>query len=355
MALRIFVVNPGSTSTKIAVFHGNECVLEKAIRHAPTELAAFSAAIDQLEYRLGLILDIGLDFSSIDAFVGRGGLLKPLESGTWLVDDFMLGDLKNARNGDHASNLGALIASILADRYGKKAYIVDPPAVDEMMDIARLTGLPQIKRKSVFHALNQKAVTRRAANELGLEYNKGKFIVAHLGGGISVGAHDCGRVVDVNDAIEEGPFSPERAGTLPAGQLADLCFSGRYSKPEIKKMLAGKGGLYAHTGTTDCMKLEMEAEKDQKIRLILDAMNYKISKEICACAAALCGDVDAVIITGGLARSKYIIEAIKKRVSFLGKFIVYAGEYEMEALAQGVTRVLEGKEAPKVYGIGGCE
>ncbi len=219
------------------------------------------------------------------------------------------------------------------------------------MDIARFTGVPAIKRRSVFHALNQKAAAMRGAVDMGIEYNNANFIVAHLGGGITVGAHEHGRVVDVNNGLEEGPFSPERAGELPTGQLVELCFSGKYTKPDIKRMLVGGGGLAAYTGTTDCEKLEVEAEKDENIRLLLDAMAYRISKEICASAAALCGNIDCVVITGGLAHSSYLVEKIMKRVSFLGKILVYPGEDEMRALSEGAIRVLEGKE--KAYGYGG--
>ena len=353
MAFNIFVINPGSTSTKVAVFNGNNCVLDKVIRHTPDELKAFSAAVDQFEYRLGLVKQIACDFGSMDAFVGRGGLLKPLKGGTFVVDQAMLEDLKSSKFGDHASNIGAMIAATLANQFGKMAYVVNPPVVDELMDLARLTGLPQISRVCIFHALNQKAAAMRAAHEIGIDYDKGRFIVAHLGGGITVGAHDCGRVTDVNNALEEGPFSPERAGNLPTGQLVDLCFSGLYTKAEIKKMLAGRGGLFAYTGMTDCEKLEIEAERDIKIRIVLDAMIYRISREICASAAALCGDINCIVVTGGLAYSSYIIEGIKKRVGFLGKLIVYSGENEMEALAEGVLRVLGGSEGAFDYEKGG--
>ena len=233
--------------------------------------------------------------------------------------------------------------------YKKKAYVVDPPVVDELMDEARYTGLPEISRISIFHALNQKATAIYAANEAGMEYNKGRFIVAHLGGGISVGAHELGRVVEVSNAFEEGPFSPERAGNLPTEQLVELCFSGRYTKAEIKKLLVGKGGLMAFTGTTDFRKLEELMEKDCEIKKLINAFAYHISREICACAASLNGKIDRIIITGGLAASKYLIEEIRRRVSFLGDIFVFPGEREMVALSEGVIRVLEGKEEAKQY------
>jgi butyrate kinase len=353
MAFNIFVVNPGSTSTKIAVYTGTECVFNKVIRHDPDDLKVFNTAVDQFEYRFGMVMDIAWDFESIDAFVGRGGFSKPLKGGTYIVDKSMLEDIKSSKYGDHASNLGAIIASTLANKFGKKAYVVNPPVVDELMNVARFTGLPQITRISAFHALNQKAAAIHAAHVAGIDYCNGRFIVAHLGGGISVGAHDHGRVVDVNNALEEGPFSPERAGGLPTGQLVEMCFSGQYTKSEIKKMLTGRGGLYAYTGTTDCKKLEIEAESDGNIKLILDAMIYKVSREMCACAAALYGIVDNIVVTGGLAYSSYIVEGIKQRVGFLGKFVVYPGENEAGALAEGALRVLDGLETACEYEKGG--
>jgi butyrate kinase len=246
--------------------------------------------------------NISLD--SVDAFAGRGGFLKPLGGGTYMVNESMISDLKEAKYGNHASNLGAIIASSLAAVCGKPSFVVNPIVVDEMAEEARFTGLPFIKRKSVFHALNHKAIAARAASELNIDYNEADFIIAHLGGGFSIGVHHMGKVIDVNNAMEEGPFSPERAGSLPSAQLVDLCFSGRYSKDEIKRLLAGKGGLVAYTGTTDVKKLLAAAGENPEIQRLLDAMAYKVSREICAGAASLYGRPDAVIITGGLARSE---------------------------------------------------
>lgn len=353
MEFNVFVINPGSTSTKVALFEGEKCVFDSVIRHDPAELKAFPTVASQFEYRFNTVNKIvqeeRINLGAVDAFAGRGGLLKPLKGGTYVVGKHMLDDLESARYGEHACNLGAIIAAKLADQYHKPAYVVDPVVVDELMDEARLTGLPEITRKSIFHALNQKAAALRAAVEMGIEYKKGRFIVAHLGGGISVGAHDKGRVVDVNNALEEGPFSPDRAGSLPAGQLVELCFSGRYSKEDIKKLLVGKGGLFAYTGTTDCRKVEADAENDENTGKVLAAMIYRISVEICARAAALCGKIDRVVITGGLAHSSYIVDELKKRVSFLGPVTVYPGEDEMPALADGVLRVLTGKEKAFEY------
>jgi butyrate kinase len=261
----------------------------------------------------------------------------------------MLEDLRTSRYGNHASNLGALIVSELAAIYSKEAYVVNPPVVDELMEEARVTGLPEIKRTSVFHALNQKAVAIRVARDTGVDYNKSRFIVAHLGGGVSVGAHDMGRVTDVNNGLEEGPFTPQRTGSLPVIQLVDLCFSGKYTKAEINKLLVGKGGLYAHTGISDGIILAEKAEKDSSVKLLFDAMAYRIAREICACAATLYGKVDRIIITGGLANDTVLVGKIKDRVSFLGPVAVYPGEDEMTALAEGMIRVLEGHETALQY------
>lgn len=353
MNLKIFVINPGSTSTKIAVFNGKDCEFSRTVNHDPEELKTFRTAAEQFDLRFMLISDIadheGINLSQMDAFAGRGGMLKPMDGGTYIIGKDMLEDLSQSRYGDHASNLGAMIAEKFAVKYGKRAFIADPPVVDELMDEARYTGLPEILRISKFHALNQKAGAIYAANGAGIEYNKSRLIVAHLGGGISIGAHDQGRVIEVNNALEEGPFSPERAGSLPTGQLVDLCFGGKYSKTEIQKMLVGKGGFCAYTGSTDFRKLEGLIDKDIEINKLINAFIYQISKEICACSAALYGKIDLIVITGGMAASKYLVDRIIKRVSFLGKIIVVPGEREMIALAEGAIRVLEGTEEAKQY------
>lgn len=353
MALEIFVINPGSTSTKIAVYNAEKCEIVKTIHHQPSDFKAFPTTTSQFEHRYRLIMEIvkqeNINLNEIDAFVGRGGILRPIKGGTYIIGKEMLQDLNASKYGFHACNFGAMIANKLAEQYDKPAYVVDPPVVDEIMDEARLSGLPEIHRKIVFHALNQKSSAIYAASEAGIEYNKGRFIVAHLGGGISVGAHEFGRVLDVNNGMEEGSFSPERAGGLPTEQLVELCFSGRYTKNEIMKLLVGSGGLMAYTGTTDLLKLEALEETNVEIRKVLNAMIYQISREICASAAALNGKVDMIIITGGLAKSTLIVEGIRKRVSFLGIISVVPGEREMAAMAEGVIRVLEGKEEPKKY------
>jgi len=351
--MKIFVINPGSTSTKIAVFENDNCVMEKVVRHNPEELKAFSTASSQFEYRIKTINEIidqeGINLSEIDAFVGRGGCLRPLSGGTYIINEQMIEDLKSSKYGDHASNLGAMIALNLAQKYGKPSYIVNPVVVDELMDEARYTGVPEIKRRTTFHALNQKAIAMRAAEEMGINYVDGNFIVAHLGGGISVGAHKNGRIVDVNNALSEGPFSPERAGSVPTLDLVELCFSGKYTKEEIKKLLVGKGGLVAYTGTSDCRDVEKMAADKPEYRKLISAMAYNIAKEICACAAALNGKIDRIAITGGVAYWSLLVEEIKKRVSFLGEVVVYPGEDELKALAEGVLRVFQGKEQAMTY------
>ncbi len=349
----IFVVNPGSTSTKIALYIGEQCEFNENLTHERSELNVYPSIPDQLEYRFRSIIhataNAGIDLGQADAYIGRGGLLKPLPSGTYTVNDNMLNDLQNERYGSHACNLGAIIVHRLSLEYGKPAYIANPPVVDELMEEARYTGIPAICRASVFHALNHKAVALRAAEQLGLEYNKANFIVAHMGGGISVGAHRQGKVVDVNNALEEGPFSPERAGNIPTGQLVELCYSGRYTKSEMKKLLVGHGGIVAYTNSTDIKSLVSRAEQEKDLHELLNAMIYRISREICASAAALSGQIDGVILTGGLAHSEYIVSNIKKRVSFLAPVLVFPGEDELAALAASAKRVLEGSETCLTY------
>lgn len=349
----IFAINPGSTSTKLALFRSRELVFERSVAHDVDSLRRFKIAADQLEYRFKFIMDVlkeeSIDPSIIDAFVGRGGLLKPLSGGTYAVNDRMLEDLSQSTYGDHASNLGAIIADRLGKENKKPAFTVNPVVVDELIDEARFTGLPLINRVSAFHALNQKAVAKKVAKDIGIDYENGNFIVAHLGGGISVGAHKNGRVIYVNNALEEGPFSPERAGSLPTKQLVNLCFSGEYTKDEVNKMLVGKGGFYAHTGTTDVKSIMEKAQSDESYRRVVDAFTYNLSKEISGLAACFAGDVDRIVITGGLAHSKEIVKAVEKRVSFIAPVFVVPGEDELRALEEGVIHVLDGLEEIKSY------
>jgi len=352
---RLLVINPGSTSTKIAVFDNEKPVFEETIRHSTEELAPYATVADQFEFRKNMILDTlnakGINITKLSAVIGRGGLLKPIQSGIYEVNDAMLKDLREAKRGQHASNLGGILAYEIASPLHIPAYIVDPVVVDELDDIARITGMPELERISIFHALNQKAVARRAAKDLGKAYEELNLIVAHLGGGISVGAHKKGRVVEVNNALDgEGPMSPERAGTLPVGGLIKLCYSGKYTIDEIKKKIVGKGGLVAHLGTNDGREVVKRIEAgDKHAELVYKAMAYQVAKEIGACAAALEGKVDAICLTGGLAYDKLLTGWIKESVEFISQVLIYPGEDEMIALAEGGLRVLRKEEEPKVY------
>lgn len=352
---RLLVINPGSTSTKIAIFDNEKLVLEETLRHSTEELSPYKNIYDQYEFRKSLILktlsEKEINITRLSAVVGRGGLLRPIAGGTYNVSGKMIEDLKIGVLGEHASNLGGIIAGEIASGLNIPSFIVDPVVVDEMQDIARISGIPELTRKSIFHALNQKAVARRASNELNKNYEELNFIVAHLGGGISVGAHKKGKVIDVNNALDgDGPFSPERAGSLPSGDLAKMCYSGEYTLDDIKKKIKGNGGLVAYLGTNDAREVEeMINNGDEKAELIFKAMAYQVAKEIGACAAVLKGKVEGIILTGGIAHNKEFISWIKERVEFIGKVFIYPGEDEMIALAQGGLRVLRGEETAKEY------
>jgi butyrate kinase len=352
---RILAVNPGSTSTRIACFEDETERLSENVTHGADSLSAFKTISDQFSLRAGAVesflLKNHVALVTLDAVVGRGGLLRPVESGTYAVNDRMLSDLRKAERGEHASNLGGLIARSLADKAGAAAFIVDPVVVDELDDVARVTGLPQITRRSIFHALNQKAVARIAAGELKRAYEEINLIVAHLGGGISVGCHRRGRVVDVNNALDgDGPFSPERAGGIPSGQLADLCFSGQCTGTEIKKMLTGRGGLVAHLGTNDMREVNARiASGDARARLVFEAMSYQVVKQVGAAAAALNGDVQAIVLTGGLAADNRFAGSVEKGVRWIARVLTIPGEREMISLCEGALRVLRGQEPVKEY------
>ncbi|MEC3758851.1 butyrate kinase [Bacillus halotolerans] len=354
---RILTINPGSTSTKIGVFHNERSIFEKTLRHNIEELQQFDHIIDQYEFRKKHILETlheqGINISKFDAVCARGGLLRPIEGGTYEVNDDMIEDLKSGYAGQHASNLGGIIAREIADGLNIPSYIVDPVVVDEMSELAKISGMPEIERKSIFHALNQKAVARKAADSLGKRYENMKMIITHLGGGITIGVHDRGRVVDVNNGLHgEGPFSPERAGTVPAGDLVDLCFSGEYTKEEMMKKLVGTGGLSGYLGTNDAVKVEqMIQEGDEKARLIFDAMAYQVAKEIGAASAVLKGEVEAIVLTGGLAYGKSFVSSIRSYIDWISDVLVYPGENELQSLAQGALRVLQGEEQSKQYRI----
>lgn len=351
---KILAINPGSTSTKIAVYADEKPLLVQTIRHSIDDLAHYPRVIDQFEFRKDLVLktlqDDGIPFD-FDAIVGRGGLLKPIPGGVYEVNDAMLDDMMHAMR-THACNLGCLIAAELAAALPRcRAFIADPGVVDELDEVARINGSPLMPRITIWHALNQRAIARRYAKERDTRYEALNLIVCHLGGGISVGAHRKGRAIDVPNALDgEGPFSPERAGTLPAGDLIDLCFSGRFSQAELKKRICGRAGLAAHLGTTDMQAIERRiAEGDEHARLIVDAMIYQIAKSIGGAAVALYGEVDAILLTGGMAHSDYITSRLSRRVSFLAPVSIYPGEDELEALALNALGALRGELEVKVY------
>ncbi len=345
----MLVINPGSTSTKIAVYDNKTEVLNQTIRHDSEKIETFEKVIDQYEFRVETIEKIlaskNITVDKFDVIVGRGGMLKPIEGGAWIINEKMIDDLRKAERGEHASNLGAVIAQNIADKIGVKAYIVDPVVVDEMDDVARISGIPEIERSSVFHALNQKASARKLATQLGEKYEDINLIVTHMGGGVTVGAHKRGRVVDVNNGVYgDGPFTPERSGSLPPEQVIQMCFSGKYTMPEMIKKIHGKGGMAAYLGTADCRVVEEEINKgNKKFELILDAMAYQIAKEIGEMAVVLDGEIDGILLTGGLAFYKDLMDRIIKKIKFLGKIHVVPGENEMEALRDGVLMALDGK------------
>lgn len=354
MRFKILAINPGSTSTKIALYDGGEVLFEQTLRHSVEEIAKYQSVYEQLDWRRGLIMDVieeqQLDVKELDAVIGRGGIINPVEAGVYEVNSAMCRDLKHARK-EHASNLGALIADEIANLAGVKAYIADPVVVDEMDDLAKVGGLPQTPRQSLFHALNQKATARLYCDDNGKDYDKSRLIVAHLGGGISVATHKNGRVVDTNNALDGcGPFSPERAGRIEPGELVNIIYSGKYTKSEIDKMVLGQGGLIAHLGESYVSKIIEKIEGgDKHAKLIIDAMCYNISKSIGAMATVLKGDVDAIIITGGVAYNKYITDVISASCSFIAPIAIYAGENELQTLELNARLVLEGVVIPKEY------
>lgn len=351
----ILAINPGSTSTKIALFQEETELFSENLFHPADLIAQYANIPSQFDFRQKAIVEVlkreKISFADIDAFVGRGGLLRPIPSGTYRVNEAMLADLQSGARGGHASNLGAILAHQLASVHNKAAFIVDPVVVDEMNEIARLSGHPLLPRISIFHALNQKAVGRKAASQLGREYNTLNLIIAHLGGGISVAAHQQGRVIDVNNALDgDGPFSPERSGTLPTGDLVRLCFSGKYDVKQVGKMIKGQGGVVAYLGVNDMRIVSQRIrEGDRKAEKIYRGMAYQVAKEIGSMATVLCGKVDAVILTGGIACDELFINWIRERVAFIASILVFPGEGEMESLALGVLRVLRGEEQAKKY------
>lgn len=352
---KLLIINPGSTSTKIGVFEDETLVMEETIRHTTEELAGYNMIVDQVDFRKQLILDIlaekNVDVKSFNVIVGRGGMLKPISGGTYAVSDELLHDLKIGKQGQHASNLGGILAREIGDSIGVPSYIVDPVVVDELEPVARFSGVPELPRRSVFHALNQKAVAKRYAKEQGVSYDSLRLIVVHMGGGVSVGSHIGGRIVDVNNALDgEGAFSPERAGGVPAGDLVKMCFSGNYTQQQVMKKLVGNGGFNAYVGTNDMRNLvKMAAEGSTEAANIIDAFHYQVAKDIGAAATVLEGKVDQIILTGGIAYNKVTQDALTKRAGWIAPVTVYPGEDELLALTQGALRVMNGEEKVMEY------
>jgi butyrate kinase len=353
---RILAINPGSTSTKFAVYFDTECVLNKTIRHSFDDLFHYENIIDQFDFRKGLIIDAlveeGIEVDSIKYIIGRGGLTYPVESGIYRVNHRMLQHLREGVMGEHASNLGPLLADFIALQIpDAQAFIADPVVTDELENIARVSGHSNFKRVSIFHALNQKATARSHAKKMGGIYEEMNLIVAHLGGGISVGAHKKGRVVDVNNALNgEGPFSPERSGTLPAGQLIEICFSGKYSKSEMDRMVVGEGGFVSFLGTNNAQEVQKLAESgNEKAMFYQEALFYQVAKTIGEMSVVLDGKVDAILLTGGLAHNAGMEEYIKMKAGFIAPVYCYPGEDELEALAMNALRVARGDVTPTEY------
>lgn len=354
--MKILTINPGSTSTKVAIFEDEKLLHSKTLRHSTEELAPFKRLTDQFEFRAKIVEEFlkeaGIEPRDLAAVVGRGGLLDPMPGGTYKVSEDMLEILREGKNGEHASNLGALIAYEFTKKYGIPSFIVDPVVVDELEPLARYSGHPLFKRKSIFHALNQKATARMAAAQLGKTYEEVNLIVVHMGGGISIGAHRKGKVVNVNNALDgDGPFTPERSGTLPLTQLIDLCFSGKYTLDEMKKKIKGAGGMVDYLGTNDGLTVQQQIrEGNKEAELVYKAMAYQIAKWIGKMAAVLKGEVDAIVFTGGLAYDKeFMLKWLTDYVSFIAPILVFPGGDEERALAMGALRVLRGLEQAKNY------
>ena len=355
MSVKSLIINPGSTSTKIGVFEDETLLFEETLRHSTEEIAKYATIFDQKDFRKDIILNLlkskDFDINSLGMVVGRGGMLKPIPGGTYECTDALVKDLEVGVSGQHASNLGGILAKEIADEIGVPAYIVDPVVVDELMPIARYSGVPELPRVSIFHALNQKAVAKRYAKEVGKKYEDLNLIVVHMGGGVSVGPHKNGKVVDIFNALDgDGAFSPERAGGVPSGALIKMCFSGEYTQAEVYKKVVGNGGFNAYVGTNDMRDVEkMCNEGDAKAAEVRDAFILQMSKNIGAMATVLEGKVDQIIVTGGIAYDKYVVAKIKERCEWIAPFTVYPGEDELLALVQGGLRVLNGEEEAQKY------
>ena len=355
MSIKTLVINPGSTSTKVGVFEDETLLFEETLRHPTEEIAKYASVIDQKDFRKAIILDFLKEKNcapeSLNVIVGRGGLLKPIPGGTYPVSDALLADLKAGVQGQHASNLGGILAREIGDSLGIPSYIVDPVVVDELTNKARISGMPELPRRSIFHALNQKAVARRFAKENGKRYEDLNLIVIHMGGGVSVGAHNHGKVVDVNNILDgEGCFSPARSGTVPVGDLVKMCFSGKYTQQEVYKKICGNGGFNGYLHTNDARTVgKMADEGNAEAKLVWDAFFYQIAKDAGAMAAVLHGQVDQIILTGGIAYNPNTEKYLKEYLGFIAPITVYPGEDELLALCQGALRVMTGEEKPMEY------
>jgi len=355
--MRILVINPGSTSTKISVFDEREDIFTTNIKHSTEEINSYKRVIDQFELREKIILSelkqAGIELSSIDVVVGRGGLVKPIPGGVYRVNDALLRDLRDERTRSHASNLGGVLAYAIARaiKPGTDAFIIDPVVVDELEPVARFSGMPEIPRISIFHALNHKAVARRYARECGVKYEDLNLIVVHLGGGVTVGAHKNGRVIDVNNGLDgEGPYSPERSGGLPVADLVSLCFSGKFTHEEMKRKITGQGGLVAYLGTNSAYDVSRKVKDgDEGATLVYQGMAYQVAKDIGAMSAVLEGRVDAIILTGGVAYDEMLCGWIEQKVGFIAQVVVYPGEDEMKAMEEGAYSAVKGEMDIKEY------
>ncbi len=347
VTMRILVINPGATSTKIALYDDEDLLFKRNIEHDNAKIKEFKKVFDQYEFRLETIYKVleeeGTDLATLKAVVGRGGLVKPVAGGTFAINTNMLDDLKKALRGQHASNLGAVLAYTIAQKLGIPSFIVDPVAVDELDPVARICGYPGFEKNCLSHALNVRAVARKVAGDMGRKFTDCNFIVIHLGTGISVNALKKGKMIEACNAKDDGPFSVDRCGALPVTQLIDLCYSNQYSREELRKKITGEGGIYAYLGTRDIREVEqMERDGDEKAKSILNAFTYQVAREIGAMGATLSGEVDKILITGGMANSARVVDDIKRRVKFIAEVVVVPGEEEMQALALGALRVLNG-------------
>lgn len=352
--MKLLIINPGGTSTKIAVFEDEKQILKLNITHTQEELSGYRKVFDQFDYRKKLILDAlgreGISIRDLSGVVGRGGLMNPIPGGTYRISHRMLEDLKNAIHGEHPSNLGSALARSIGDEIGVPSFVVDPVSVDELMPKARISGMEELERPSWFHALNQKAVARWAAERIGKRYQESNLIVAHLGSGNSIVAHKNGRMVDGSGGRTNGPFSPERSGGLPTYPLVELCYSGKYTHDEMVAKISSTGGMYDYLGTKDAGEVERRmGQGDERAKLVYEAFVYNVAREICSYGAVFEGKVDCIVLTGGIAHSQYVVDEIRRMTGFMAPLEVVAGEFEMTALALGGLRVLRGEEAPGEY------